>query len=172
MAEHFTVRKLKHIRSSNGGEYISNDFENVCKQHGIDHIPNDVISQCILVVVVISNLVFVVHCCLSYVFHVSLSFLIAKMDSPSTNSTANEEEFTESHIPSFFQNSLCPGEPFCAEKSTAFEIEMAEMQNVQEGPEEEMLNESKMVRSGGGGGKVDSHAVYHIVSITRRETNI
>ena len=37
MAENFTERKLKRIRSDNGGEYTSNDFENFCKQRGIIH---------------------------------------------------------------------------------------------------------------------------------------
>ena len=37
MAENFTGQKLKCLRSDNGGEYTSRDFEQFCKQHRIIH---------------------------------------------------------------------------------------------------------------------------------------
>ena len=39
MAENFTGKKLKCLRSDNGGEYISKEFDNFCKQHGIIQEP-------------------------------------------------------------------------------------------------------------------------------------
>lgn len=37
MVERETERKLKCLRTDNGGEYTSNEFENFCSQHGIRH---------------------------------------------------------------------------------------------------------------------------------------
>ena len=39
MAENFTGKKLKCLRSDNGGEYISKEFDNFCKQNGIIQEP-------------------------------------------------------------------------------------------------------------------------------------
>ncbi|CAH9088439.1 unnamed protein product [Cuscuta epithymum] len=38
MVERETERKLKSLRSDNGGEYTSHEFKNYCSQHGIRHV--------------------------------------------------------------------------------------------------------------------------------------